>query len=152
MSSPKFAAPLQLDPRPSRRLAHTGLILHGGALAVLAALALPWWAVLAVSGAVIGNFVLFFRTHVLRVSAHAVVKLVWDEAGGWTVVTPRGPVDASLAADSVVYPRLVILRFATGAGGWLARRRLSVILLPDSLDAETFRRLRARLEMEGNGS
>lgn len=150
MSSPKFAAPLQLDPRPSRYLAHTGLILHGGALAVLAALALPWWAVLGVSGAVLGNFVLFFRTHVLRASAHAVVKLIWDERGGWTVVTPRGPVDAVLSADSVVYPRLVILRFVTG-GGWFARRRLSVILLPDSLDAETFRRLRARLEVDGTG-
>ncbi len=148
MSSRKFAAPLQLDPRPSRRLATLALLVYGGALAAMAALALPWWAVAGITSAVLTAFVRFLREHVLRADPHAVLKLVWDRDGQWTLVTARGVAKAALIPPGVVYPELVILRFRRAPGGPRGRRRTTVLLLSDSLDRRTFRRLRMRLEME----
>ncbi len=148
MSSRKFAAPLQLDPRPSRRLATLALLVYGGALAAMAALALPWWAVLAIAGAVLVEFVRFLREHVLRAGPRAVLKLVWGRDGQWTLVTAQGVREAVLIPPGVVYPELVILRFRRVPGGPRGRRCTTVLLLSDSLDRRTFRRLRMRLEME----
>ncbi len=150
MSSRKSAVPLELDPRPSRRLGVFALVVYGGALAVMAALALPWWGVVAVTGAVLVEFVRFFREHVLRSGPRAILKLIWDEDGRWTLFTARAAFEAVLLPASVVYPELVILRFrfVPRAADGLPRRRATVLLLPDSLDRRSFRRLRMRLEME----
>ena len=148
MSSRKFAAPLQLDPRPSRRLATLALLVYGGALAAMASLALPWWAVAGITSAVLLAFVRFLREHVLRADPRAVLKLVWDRDGQWTLVTAQGVMEATLISPGVVYPELVILRFRRVPGGPRGRRHTTVLLLPDSLDRRTFRRLRMRLEME----
>lgn len=152
MSSRKFAAPLQLDLRPSRRLALFALVVYGGGLAVMAALSLPWWAVAALSSAILVEFGRFLREHVLRTSRDAVLKLVWDEDGQWTLVTGRGAADAELLPASVVYPELVILRFRRRPGAARGRRRTTVLLLADCLDPRSFRHLRMRLAMEGAGN
>ena len=148
MSSRKFAAPLQLDPRPSRRLAVLALIVYGGALAAMASLALPWWAVAGITSAVLMAFVHFLREHVLRAGPRAVLKLLWDRDGQWTLVTAQGVMEVALISPGAVYPELVILRFRRVPGAPRGRRRTTVLLLSDSLDRRTFRRLRMRLEME----
>lgn len=145
MSSPKYAAPLRLKPRPSARLAALLLLAHGAALIILPTLALPVWLIAGLAGGVIANFYLTFTTHVLRRGKRALVQLVWEEDGRWTLTTGNGEdIEARLLPGSYVHPWLVILNFACG------RRKRSAVLFPDALDPDTFRRLLVRLKIEGN--
>ena len=73
--------------------------------------------------------------------------MVWTASGQWLIVDPSGTESrADLRATSVLWPALVGLDFRLESGG-----RRSVLLLRDSLDQETFRRLKVRLRTEGLG-
>lgn len=152
MSSPQFAAPLVLEPGPSRRLA-AGLALVGGATLVLVAY-LPlhggWRVALALVVAISGWYSIV--VHALRHGSEAIVQLTWDGDNHWFVRRRAGHVQqVTLLGDSLVLSWLVVLNFKPERG-----RRFSVVLFGDSLPPDRFRQLRMRLRIsgvsEGNGS
>jgi toxin CptA len=118
--------------------------MHGGALLLIPPLKLPAWLALLLSTAVVVSLTYTLTTHALLSSRRAIVQLIWDAEGKWTLLTLKGErLEAQLLPITYLHPRLVILNFRLGKP-W---ERRAVMLLPDSVDADTFRRLRVRLAL-----
>jgi hypothetical protein len=144
MSSRRYAAPLYLDPKPSRRLISVLFALHCGAVVVL--LSLNGWQIAVLVILCILSLAGFIQTHVLRRGRFAVRRLVWNTDGSWTLLLSSHEYHgARLLPSSYIHPELVILNFRIDR--WCAR---SVVLAKDALDGETHRRLRVRLELEAS--
>ena len=148
MSSDRYAAPLTLELRPSRRLGLFVLAVHASALAVLPPLAMPWWMRAALALAVVGHLATSLYAHVLLRRAGCIVKAVWDADDRWWLTRRDGKViEARLAPGSRVQPRMVIVHLREEGGG----RRRSLLVLPDSVLATAQRQLRVRLLLDRTG-
>lgn len=145
MSSSGYAAPLRLEPRPSRRLAGYLALAHGGALSFL-----PWLPLNAAAGSLLAILIAlcFARSYTSRVlmrGGRDIVGLMWTREGDWRLFERGGGERVCrLRADSHAHPALTVLNFS-------GERRCSVVLLPDSLDGEAYRRLRVRLGLHAPG-
>lgn len=145
MSSKKYAAPLILERRRSRLQAAVVIVVHGLALALLPTLTLPVWVTAPLAVAVLLSLTIILREHVLLNSKRSICRLVWDADEHWTIYFTHGvSVPARLLPGSFVHHSLVVLIFALET----KRRRHALVLTRDSLDADTFRRLRVRLKIE----
>ncbi len=134
---------LNLELGPSRWLAILLVIAHGGALALFTVLPLAWWWRIFLAGALLLSLWLTLNRHALRRGERAITRLVWDSDDTWLLIHADGKEQrAQLKPGSYVSPRLVILNFDGGRFGW----QQSVVLLADALDAESLRKLRARLQ------
>lgn len=135
MSSHGYATPLIAEPRRSRILA--GCRLFTSAAASGAAFLLPtaWTAIALVC--LVAALVLE------RGRLRAAGRLEWRADGCWHVATPRGRRQAVLAPGSYCSRWLVVLVLDAG------RERFRRVLVRDSLDPETWRRLQVRLRLEG---
>ncbi len=170
MSYARYATPLRLELRRSRRLLMALATLYGGAMAIpwLLPLSWPWCVLCAALIAVAG---------MRAVAAHgwgarSVSVLCWEAGERWRLTLCDGSVrDCRLLPGSYVHARFAVLRFASAAAGaghdaaeggvlrrlWrcaAARRNGSVravMLTDDAVDAAQFRRLRVRLRLEGPG-
>ncbi|MDO9102860.1 MAG: hypothetical protein Q7J20_10645 [Candidatus Nitrotoga sp.] len=114
---------------------------HGAALAVLVPLILPLWAkillILLVSVSLLYH--VWHDAWLLALSSNKTLLLDGDMI---LLVARNGDqVTTRVLADSLVTPFITILNVLP-QGSYLAR---SVIILPDSLDAEAFRQLRVWL-------
>jgi toxin CptA len=135
-------AATRLRLRPSRRLAVLLLALHFAALAALAALTFALWIRIVLAVALMAGLVRALRRSALLRSGDAVVELSCGEDGRLGCAQRDGArFDAEVLPQTAVYAAAVLLR-AKPAG---ARRARSVVVLPDSLAAEDFRRLRVWL-------
>lgn len=122
------------------------ILVHGAPLLVLPALQLSGWLGLAVSSAVLFSLVRSWRMQVRRHHPEAVCSVDWGEGKHCLLGLHSGrQEEVSLSAEAFVLPWLVILNFRN-------RRhyRQYLVLLPDMLDAETYRRLRVRMKLEIN--
>ncbi|MGB1580922.1 MAG: protein YgfX, partial [Nevskiales bacterium] len=142
MSSNYSETCIELKPRPSRVLAMLLAGFHGLVVVVLL------WAVpykLAAAALILLTILCWYRAHKLHIGhqgRRAVRRLQWQADGNWLLSNERGELrPAELLPSSYLQPRLVILNFRLQE----SRQRRNVILLPDSLDFETLRRLRVRL-------
>jgi hypothetical protein len=91
---------------------------------------------------IVYSLVYSLNRHVLMTVDDAITELTWESNGEWLVVMRNGTrLSAQLLQSAYLHARLVILNFA------LNGRNRSVILLPDTLDPDTFRRLRVRLQL-----
>lgn len=146
MSSPKYATPLTLEPRPSRILLSLMLFAHGGAVAVLLALdEWPWPVRLLLVMVVLAGLWSALGKLGWRRSPTRIRRLVWQAENDWRVELGDGKMlTARLRPSSFVHPWLVVLNLR------LEGRRLpySLVLARDGLDATAFRRLRVRLATE----
>jgi hypothetical protein len=143
MSSSGYAPPLRLELRRSRRLALYLAASHAGALALVPLLPIgaPAGALLAALIAL--SFAREYSARVLMRGDRAVVALVWTREGDWHLLERGGRTRVCrLRPGSFRHPLLTVLGFSGG-------RRCSVVLLPDSLDRDSFRRLRVRLGLHG---
>ncbi len=145
MSSTGSEAPLRLELRASRRLALFLLATHAGAAACLLVAHLPPWAqgvgVLTVAFSLVREL----RRHVLRRHPRSVVRLLAGTDGEWILGLADGSaVTAERLPGALVYPSLVVLHLRTED----PRRRWSIPVAGDALDAESHRRLRVRLNLE----
>ncbi len=146
MSSAGYAKPLSIEPEPSRLLAGAVVFLHGGALLMIPPLPLPAWLIVVLMFAVAISWVRVFAGPVLMRRGAAIVCVQWRADGVWLLRRrDGGEQEAVLMADSYAHPWLTVLNFT---GEW----RCSVVLLPDSIDPEVFRRLRVRLRLEGTAA
>ena len=118
---------------------------HGVALAVLAPLALPLWARTLLALLVFASLMyhIWHDAWLLALSSNKTLLLDGDMI---LLVARNGDqVTARVLADSLVTPYITVLNVLP-QGAYLAR---SVIILPDSLDAESFRHLRVWLRWGG---
>ncbi len=117
---------------------------HGVALAVLAPLALPLWARILLALLVIISLLyhVWYDAWLLALSSNKALLLDGDMV---LLLARNGDqVTARVLADSLVTPLITILNVLP-QGAHLAR---SIIILPDSLDTESFRQLRVWLRWE----
>lgn len=133
---------LEIALRPSRLL--TGWLVVGHALAIGCVVIAPMDVAAQVPAilALIASAAWQTLAHGLRRFPGSVVGLHWDADGGVTVRLRDGrELPARIQADSFVSPYLTVVRLK--ANEMLSR---AVIVLPDTLDPNTFRRLRVWLK------
>ena len=131
----------QFNLQPSIYLTIALVASHGVALAILAPLALPLWSRTLLASLVLVSLLyhLWHDAWLLALSSNKTLLLDGDMI---LLVARNGDqVTARVLADSLVTPFITVLNLLP-QGSYLAR---SVIILPDSLDAESFRQLRVRL-------
>ncbi len=144
MSSKEFAAALDLRPRPSKWLDRILLGFHAlAAVVIIAGVPNRWWLAAALV-LVAASAYWSRRVHVLRRSRSAIRRALWQPDGRWLLEDNAGVTgEAKLLPSSYLHPRLVILNFSLLRN----RERRDLVLLPDSLDFNTLRQLRARLRV-----
>ena len=127
--------------RPSRYFAAMLVAAHGITLVALLPLALPGWARVALAALILFSLAYHLRRDAWLSTPSAGVALTLE--GDRVVLTTRGggQLAGRILRDSLVTPFLTVLNILP-QGAHLAR---SVIILPDSLDVESFRQLRVCL-------
>lgn len=126
--------------RASYRLATVLTLAHAGAIALLWPLA-PAVQATAAAALALSLASALRRTALLK-SSSAIIALEFAENGGVCYQTRQGPWHAArVLPSSVVMPELTILNLRCDDSG----RVRHVVLMFDSADADTYRRLRVRL-------
>ena len=142
--SGKYATPLYLEIGPSRLMVAWLLLVTVAALSVLWRVPFPGWLSLLLTFAVLLGLLMSWRKQVQRCHPDAVRSMVWNEGRQCQLNLNSGQQQAvELASRAFVLPWLVILYFESPL--W---RPQQLVLLPDMLDADVFRRLRVRLKIE----
>lgn len=136
----------QFKLQPSRYLAAMLIVAHGITLAALFPLALPGWAKAALAAFILFSLAYHLRRDAWLSAPYASVELVLE--GDRIALTTRGgeQLAGQILRDSLVTPFITVLNVLPQD----ARAVRSVIILPDSLDAESFRQLRVCLKWGSN--
>lgn len=138
MSYSAFAAPLRLELHPSRRLRRWRQLVYASVALSLTQLQSPLLTVLT-AGLLVATL--------LRSSGTTPSVLLWHSTGHWDLNVEGQRLTADLAHPAFVQAWLVILPLRCQG-----RRRIQhVVILPDMLPTQAFRRLRVRLRMAGHG-
>ncbi len=118
------------------------VIAHGAAIAVIALVSLPLWVQLIAIAALAGSFAFEIRQTVLLRAPDAVVALEIAADDTLSVHTRRGNwIKCEVQGRTYVTYFLTILNLKEQGGG----RAKRAVILPDSIDAEDFRKLRVWL-------
>lgn len=137
--APHFA-PIAL--RPSRLLAVILIAAHAAALGFLLILSLPPVLLPVVALLLMASVVVSVRRHGLRLTPDAAVCLDFDDRERVRLTCRDGRVCNGLILPSTTVGSLMTVLNVAVDG---RRRPVHVILLPDSLNADDFRRLRVWL-------
>ena len=128
--------------KPSRCLAVLLAAAHLAASALLWPLALALWLKAAIAAALIVSLAFHLRRYALLAASASIVGIEIGEDGHCALQTRGGAqLEARLLGSSFVMPYLTVLNFKP-AGSRIARH---MTILPDSLGADEFRRLRVWL-------
>ena len=145
MASHRRRPPLLVRPRPSRLLVGFVALSHGLAAGIALALPVGWPGRLALVLLIALSVVWNVITHVWPRTPWAVREALLGE-DGWEITLGTGDRrPAQLAPSTFVGTRLMVLNFRCHR--W---PRCSLVLLPDGVDPQTRRRLRAWLRL-GHG-
>lgn len=118
------------------------MIALGVVTSLLFILPLPWWAWLSASAALLSSAVYYLRRDAFLSMQSSNVRLQMG-AGQVTVTRRNGQSWTGMVLhDSFISPLLTILNVLP-EGAYFSR---SVIILPDSLEAESFRQLRVLMK------
>lgn len=133
-------SPLHLRLSPSRYLQVLLLFFYLGSLLLVWYLPLPVWLCLLLTPILLFDL----RRHWLRYASvsdpRAVCCVAWKGEGEWSLWFENGVLVSPLQlVQSVNHPLLTVLNFSDGC---------NVLLLPDSCDAESLRRLRVLLRLK----
>lgn len=141
MSHAAYTSPLVLEPGASRYLILYLVVIHALALAVVAVpLKMPVALRFALAVAIVISFIWQWRRSREHDPAR-IHRLVWEADDDWTLWrNDSTELVGQLRPDSYESTWLVILRLQLEQGGWR-----TVVLLPDMLDRQSFRRLRVRM-------
>ena len=136
-------SPLHLSVSPSRCLRVILLLFYMGALLLLWLLPLSVWFHLLFSFCLIFDLRKNWSRYASVTHPLAVRKVVWQGEGEWCLWHENGLlIPRQHLLQSVNHPLLTVLNFSCGA---------HVVLLPDSSDRESLRRLRVRLRLGDGG-
>lgn len=117
--------------------------VHGLAALMLPCAALPLPVMLLLAGAIALSLAWHWPRHVTRTAPACVQALRWDADGSCRLQHRDGTQQhLRLYPQAFVQPWLVILQ--VGESGHLRRH---LVILPDMLERDSFRRLRVRLRM-----
>jgi len=141
MSHATYASPLVLEPGVSRYLTLYLVVTHIFALAVIAApLNIAVALRLGIAVVIVISFIWQWRRTRLNHPAR-IHRLVWEADDDWVLwCNDSTELVGQLRPESYESILLVILRWQLQRGG-----RRTLVILPDMLDRQSFRRLRVRL-------
>ncbi len=135
--------PLQLIPYYSKQLAGYLLTTHFVALFVISALIKPGGLALALAALTLFSLIHSCRRHLSYRGKNVIRSAELDRQNEWLLQQADGEeCAAELQPNSYIHPRLCVLNFRNEYG-----KRQSLIVLPDGIDGEHFRRLRVRLKL-----
>lgn len=156
MSLKKYAAPLQIDILPSRRILAFLVFSHSVALVTLLVLPLPVISKLVAASLIVAGcwYQLFKHRWVpvnfpigIFTTTGRIRCAIWDSDDDWRLMVGHGRMcEAQLLGSSFVHRQLVVLMFRIDGHPWYSRRQ-SIVLTTDNLDQGVFRRLRVRLRL-----
>ena len=125
---------------PSRRLSLFLACLFAGAIWVVLVLKLPWILIIVCLWRLIVNL----RLHALLTHPDAVQRALKYEDNTWLLINQSGQeLEASLCSGSVVTSAVMLLNFKVKSRVF----KRALILLPDNLHPDDFRRLRVQLSL-----
>ncbi len=132
----------QFELQPSHYLAAVLIVAHGTALAALLPLVFPAWSKLALIFLIIFNMMYHLRRDAWLSVPSSGMALMLE--GDRVVLTMRGgeQLVGQVLRDSLVMPFITVLNILPQD----ARFARGLVILPDSLDAESFRQLRVWLK------
>jgi toxin CptA len=134
--------PRQFEFHPSYRLAGLLIVAHAAAVAILPVLALPAWAVSMLMTLLLFSLLYFLRRDAWLRLPSSCIGLAQQDAGSILLIRRDGArVPCQILHDSLVTPSLTVLNVLP-KGSRVAR---GLVILPDSMEAEPFRRLRVWL-------
>lgn len=129
---------------PSRYLALLLSVAHGAALLAVSVLAVPFWAQLTLNVLLLLNLAYQLYRAAWLIAPSAVVAFRFEDGGVVLDTRGGGKLAGKLLDSSLVTPYLTVLNVLP-QGARLAR---GVTIMPDSLDAESFRQLRVYLQWQ----
>jgi toxin CptA len=135
---------VQFQLRPSYLLAAVLCVAHGTVIAILAVLPLPPWSRLALVPLVLASAVHHVRRDALLRAASSGTALQLKGDGAVLTTRAGNELVCKVLGDSFVTPYLTVLNLRPEG----ARFAHALIILPDSLETESFRRLRVRLKWD----
>lgn len=112
---------------------------------MLPLLALPPWVKLLLAAIILASLAYYLRRDALLLAADSCIGVVFEEDAVTLRLRNGTRLYGVLAADTLVTPLLTVLRVKTS--GWHASR--SIVILPGSMNPESFRQLRVGLKWKG---
>ncbi len=134
-----FLRPVRLRIGSSRSLAATAAAAHAGAAAIALLMPLPLWGRSALLGLLLWSAWRVWSVH-LGPGGRRISEVLLRSDDVFEVTTAAGIAEAQLLGAELVAPWLTVLRLRLGGGACV-----SLVLLPDNVEAQAFRRLRVRL-------
>jgi hypothetical protein len=135
-----FTLPIRICFGVSRRLGLAFAVVHAGAVGITLSMGVAWWSTVALLIGVVLSAVWCYRWHFVH-RGDAITEVLSLPDGRWLITTARPTLSpAVLLPNSLVLPWLTVLVFRLEDG-----RRRAVLLLPDNVEENAFRRLRVRL-------
>ena len=136
----------RISVRPSVLIAVAVSMVHVGAAAVVWIVPVPVTIKAALTLAIAVSLIYFMARDAALHASRSIVALELREDGGIACQTRDDAwLECELLGSSYVSPGMTVINLR--ARGWLGYRR--VILVPDNVDAEDFRRLRTWLKWRG---
>ena len=124
------------------------LLVHLTALLVVPLLNLSGWLILLFVPVLAINLYNSWRRHIWRTHPQAIRSVSWQGEDELTVTLHAGrALQARLVQRALILPWLVIFHFRIAG-----QRGHTLLVTPDMLPDETFRRLRVRLRMAMDGA
>lgn len=128
--------------RPSRILTAILVLAHGSAIAMVALAGMPLWLGLIAIAALVASLVFDVRQTALLRAPDALITLEIASDDRLSIQTRRGEwIECEVLGSTYVTSFLTILNLKVIDSG----KNTRAVLLPDSLDAEDFRKLRVWL-------
>lgn len=135
--------PLRLTPHYSKQLAGYLITTHLVALFVVIALIKPGWLAFSLAALTLFSLIRSYRCHLSYRGKNVIRSAELGGQNEWLLQQADGEkLAAELQPNSYIHPRLSVLNFRNEYG-----KRQSLIVLPDGIDGECFRRLRVRLKL-----
>lgn len=141
--------------KPSLRLATMLGLTHVGAAGLLWPLALPAWAKVAASVMLMASLVFYLRRYALLCSPASITHLEVMDDMTCTLETRKGDqIACTLLGSSFVAPYLTVLELKPAEPGnmWEQFTSHSIVILPDGINADEFRKLRVLLRWKWKDS
>lgn len=133
---------LRISIRRSPVLALMLTALHGAALALLLAAAMPIWVDALSALAILASAVHAVSLHAWQATPRAIVGLeISEDCRAWLIDRTDTAQPAELLPSSVVMPWLTVLNFREPGKRWPR----ALVIVPDRVDADPYRRLRVWL-------
>lgn len=137
----------QFNLQPSKYLAAALLLSHGAALVVLGVLAMPLWLKALLILLVLASLFYHMRQEAWLSAGSSNRQLVLEGDQLLLIGCNGDQMHVRILADSLVTPFLTVLVVLPHGANFTR----SIVIMPDSLDAESFRRLRVWLRWGNAG-